>query len=477
MSNDGFTRIEPTTATILADINRENMKWSTALGDLIDNSLDAGASRVVIDIDRKGKKTNVEIRDNGSGCDKPASMMQQGFSTKSGTKSMLGRYGVGLKHASYWLCGVDGATTIVTRSGGVARMASVRWGDIIKMGEWKIPAVQELTDEQLAVDLIDNRGTSIVFRNTDGRQIKSDTFKSLRQEFGFVFSPALRGGRQIEIVLNGARHQIAAPSDPVWSESDQFEVVIGNRKARVRAGIKAPGDTSGRLGMSYTFGHRVIIADESDGLGWHSRNGFAGFVDLNEHWDLGQNKTSITDKHWEDLCDQIHARIRPMLEKLKSASMVVQFEALKDDVSMMLGEVLGGHRWNIRGDRSRVGPFPGAGPSKKRGGQGEAGSGSEAKARAHNSMRVDFYEDPNDRRGGYVESNGHCVQLNTACHRVRQARESDDRDWLVQSAAVLLLQRRCDQNLPGQRSEPFQDMMGRLWSGASRVGSVMQATA
>lgn len=464
MTEEG-TPIPPTVDSIVAEINRENMKWEAALGDLIDNSLDAGATRVLITITTRGKKSRVDVRDNGDGCAEPHRMLQQGYSTKKGKRGMVGRYGVGLKHASFYVCGMEGTTTITTKAGGSTRMATVRWGDVVRSGQWRIPPVVTLQDSDAAIALLDGRGTTVEF-DGDRRWLSSDDTKKLLERFGFVFSPALRQGRQIEFVINGKRHPLAPPKDPVWAESLQFEAVVGSRKALVRAGIKSPTDTSGRCGMSYSYGHRVIIQDESDGLGPYSRNGFAGLVELDEHWDLGQNKLSVTDSHWQDLCEKIEEQLRPMLEKLRSQSMLVQFESLKNSASMMLGQLVDeGHRWNVRGDGTRVGPFPKGGGGRPRPGAGVAPQ----KNVKRQAMRVDFYEDDEDSRGGFVEGNGYVVQLNLSCARVRRARDEGDDEWLAEAAAYFVFQQRSERMLPGQRAQPFQDAVGALWRNAVKV--------
>ena len=84
-------------------------------------------------------------------------------------------------------------------------------------------------------------------------------------------------------------------------------------------------------------------------------------------------------------------------------------------------------------------------------------------------MRVDFYEDDEDSRGGFVEGNGYVVQLNLSCARVRRARDEGDDEWLAEAAAYFVFQQRSERMLPGQRAQPFQDAVGALWRNAVKV--------
>jgi hypothetical protein len=176
----------------------------------------------------------------------------------------------------------------------------------------------------------------------------------------------------------------------------------------------------------------------------------------------------VTDDAWGELCEKIEQRLTPMLERLRGLSMVVEIESLKADASAMLGEIVGGNRWHVRGDGTRRGPFPRddkADNDRRREGKGGRGG----KGRKGAALQVDFYNDPNDTKGGYVESNGCRVNLNSACARVKRAQDEVDSVWIAESAASLLFNSQVDKMLPGQRAQPFQDSMGDLWRSPIRV--------
>src|SRR5258705_6207293 len=77
---------------------------ASAISELIDNSIQAGATRIDISFTEVGGDLPVEVsvRDNGSGMD-PFTLRQAlrfGGSTRFGDRTGLGRYGMGLPNAS-----------------------------------------------------------------------------------------------------------------------------------------------------------------------------------------------------------------------------------------------------------------------------------------------------------------------------------------------------------------------------------------
>lgn len=470
MTEQPKQKIPPTTESIRSEINREDMTWEKAIGDMLDNSLDAQATRVIVKIDKAARR--VHVIDNGEGCPEPHRMLQSGYTTKRNKKNMLGRYGVGLKHASFFFCGESGSTTILTSHGGTHQMARVCWGDVLKCGEWEIDAVCSVADNEAIHTLPELKGTSVQFApvKAAGRGFQSsDALDAMLTAFEFVFSPALRSGRQIEFHVGDRRPRVLAASrDPAWSESMEFEVAIDHRKARVRAGIKASNDKSKRSGMSFCYGHRVIIRDSADGLGDYSREGFSGLVDLDDSWVLGVNKTSVTDDAWERLLDAILERIRPLLEKLKKSTLIMQCEAIRAGVSEMLGgvlaEVMGGKRKQPSGwHRKKGGP-----PRNAKDGNGNGGD-EMRKARRGGRFHIDLYTDHEDPRGGYTDESSLRVYLNQAKPAIAEAVASGDQVFVACAAWAFWCNAESQGLLPGMRERSFDVAMGEFFSKPSTM--------
>lgn len=451
--------IAPSTDQILAEVQRESMTWEKALGEPIDNSLDAGATRITITIDKKEKR--VRIDDDGSGSDEPHMMFVSGYSTKRGRAKkdqVVGRYGVGLKHASYYLCGVDGMTTVVTGTADRCQQVRVRWRDVVKSGVWEIDAPIDLPPEAAAPALHGRSGTSLTFQPIK----RTWPYQSTYDKLAFTFSPALRSGKQVQIIVNGKPSTLSAPRDPVWSESIEFEVAVGQKVARVRAGILAVNDKSGRRGLSYSFGHRVIVADTEAGCGDFSTQGFAGFVELDHHWGLGQNKSQVTDAAWPELCEAISERLRPMLAKLKDSAQQMHSEALRGSVAGALNQILGKpKRPGRRGSKRRKSPQGGRRPVEAAtivDGLGGALGGR--KKRPGGSLNIDWLDNPDIPEAAKVDPNGSRVYLNRAKSIIAKSVETQNHEMLAVIAASHLFHSDIRSSLFGNRE--FGDLMGSL---------------
>ena len=75
---------------------------ASALAELVDNSIDAGATEVVIELAKAYGEYSLKIIDNGSGMTEAEleQALQFGGSSKFNNRSQLGRYGMGLPNAS-----------------------------------------------------------------------------------------------------------------------------------------------------------------------------------------------------------------------------------------------------------------------------------------------------------------------------------------------------------------------------------------
>lgn len=96
--------VEPNASSIIESLRAIGYSLETAVADLIDNSITAGASSICIDSPFKGNDTKLFILDNGCGMDESTlkEAMKLGSSSPSDVRSTfdLGRFGLGLKTAS-----------------------------------------------------------------------------------------------------------------------------------------------------------------------------------------------------------------------------------------------------------------------------------------------------------------------------------------------------------------------------------------
>ncbi|WP_419027036.1 ATP-binding protein [Culturomica massiliensis] len=140
----------------------------TAIADIIDNSLSAGASRVWVNFEWKGTESWITIRDNGSGMN-DAELIQ---AMRPGSwppfeergKRDLGRFGLGLKTASF---SQARRLTVVSRREGEER-AFWTWDlDYVKStGKWDLV---RFLPQGIAVDKLDEypSGTLVIWMELD----------------------------------------------------------------------------------------------------------------------------------------------------------------------------------------------------------------------------------------------------------------------------------------------------------------------
>jgi HSP90 family molecular chaperone len=79
--------------------------FSAAVADLVDNSISAGATEVVIDVEFDGDHSKVRIADNGVGMTE--NQLQEAMrygSERDYDENELGKFGLGLKTASLSQC-------------------------------------------------------------------------------------------------------------------------------------------------------------------------------------------------------------------------------------------------------------------------------------------------------------------------------------------------------------------------------------
>ncbi len=150
----------------LRDIGYE---FVTAVADLVDNSVSAGASTVDILIEFRGSTSLVLIADDGEGMTQAGLDEAMRFGTRrSYTLNELGRYGLGLKTASISQCR---RLTVISRRALSRRRLSTRVLDIDHVEEsdsWEVldtatPTVRDFA----AATLADGPGTVVAWEHLD----------------------------------------------------------------------------------------------------------------------------------------------------------------------------------------------------------------------------------------------------------------------------------------------------------------------
>lgn len=137
---NNFENVLPNPEFLIKSISEQGYELSTALADLVDNSISSGASHIDIIIDTEKKPFSVFIADNGSGMDESSLSNAMKFPSQSidnvRTMADMGRFGLGMKTASF----SQTRSFTVISTDDIEKPYSARTWDlgVLKEGTWKI---------------------------------------------------------------------------------------------------------------------------------------------------------------------------------------------------------------------------------------------------------------------------------------------------------------------------------------------------
>ena len=141
----------------------------TAIADIIDNSIAAKAKNIWIDFQWAGPETSLVVTDDGKGMSKSqlVDAMRPGSKNPLLARSQedLGRFGLGLKTASFSQCR---NLTVATKSKKTNKVKYRCWNlnYVAEVNKWKV--LKYLSDERLIARLNGlESGTSIIWQNLD----------------------------------------------------------------------------------------------------------------------------------------------------------------------------------------------------------------------------------------------------------------------------------------------------------------------
>ena len=218
----------PPRASVLVESLRDiGYSLQTAVADVIDNSLTAGAGTIELFAETHAESPAIGILDDGAGMTEAElrEAMRPGSRSPLEDRGAtdLGRFGLGLKTASFSQCR---RLTVVTRRAGATSCAVWDLDTVAARDRWIVELPDSLSgvswSDRLAAD-----GTLVVWEKLDrlvgpdGRGSRQDLVRQLAEtarHVEFVFHRFLSGresGRErVEIALNGRALQ---PFDPFHS--------------------------------------------------------------------------------------------------------------------------------------------------------------------------------------------------------------------------------------------------------------------
>lgn len=346
---------------MIESMRRRNLTWRDILGELIDNSFDAGAKRVVISF---GPHKTLSVSDDGRGCLDAGAMLNPGTHVRQETTE-LGRYGIGLKDAIYGLwCHV----LIASVSRGQSMTCEFHPDWVLKYG-WGHPRA-EIEDSS------DPTGTVIRFRSY--QRGSPGSFEDLADELSHVFAPALASGRQIIVEHCGSKKRLkqvvcSAPTLPPMDLSITDEFEVDGKKVRLVAGVVKQGVRNMRPGLAILYGHRAIKVGSGIGSEGKSIARVTGTVTLGDGWALTTNKNDLAVEDYESLAPEISHRCRSIFARGMMEARHLQLDILKSEAESRLEglrEALKQQRKPIRDCKERREPGDGRGTHQRGNGKG-----------------------------------------------------------------------------------------------------------
>lgn len=237
--------IPPNPSPLIESIRAIGYSLSTALADLVDNSITARAKTIQILSNLEAPDFKIGILDDGVGMTEGELLEAMRLGSRSPLEereqSDLGRFGLGLKTASFSQCRM---LTVVTRTKGATAIAQWDLDRIAESNKWQI----QVLDNPVSIpwmELLGERGTLVVWEKLvlgtddgDSGRKTSDFVRQMdeaRSHLELVFHRFLSGEpgrRSVSILMNDRSLE---PFDPFHSK---HPATIAGPKERIRVAHK-----------------------------------------------------------------------------------------------------------------------------------------------------------------------------------------------------------------------------------------------
>lgn len=225
---DDYSEIaKPNAASLMQSLRAFGYDTSTAVADLIDNSITAQASNVFVCFEWNNGVPWISIADDGFGMSENElfEAMKTGSKNPLDERSVddLGRFGLGLKTASFSQC-----KRLTVASKKINGPVSVRCWDLDVVSEkndWVLLKVASENASTLIKEYFNKAvsGTLVVWEKIDrivpGTHIDDEEYqkaflsyaKAVKNQISAVFSSYMHGNKKIQFFLNGRQIQMWDP--------------------------------------------------------------------------------------------------------------------------------------------------------------------------------------------------------------------------------------------------------------------------
>lgn len=326
-SKPHYVEVQPNAARTLLALREMGYDSYSAIMDLIDNSIDAGATRVRVQVREAGEDRVVEILDDGKGMDEGtlAEALRLGSNVEyEDARKRLGKFGMGLVTASISLAR---NIWIVTRQKGQpAYEATFDLPTIERENRFIITL--KPAESRRVMDTVDERGTMVRLAQIDRINDRNVArfAATLRERLGQVYRHFL--GEGFSITVNGRKVERYDPlmlDHPETTRLLETDINLGDGTRAHLIAVELPdlgaeGNAANNIlphnsGFYVVRNLREIIAAETFGFYRHHHSYTAFRAELRYHGDSTAfhedvKKSSIHPD------DRLREKLRELTEKL-----------------------------------------------------------------------------------------------------------------------------------------------------------------
>ena len=296
---DTRRRIPPKAGALVESLRDVGYSLPTAVADIIDNSITAGARNIQLIAETHSDNPALGILDDGCGMSETELIeaMRPGSKSPLDKRSArdLGRFGLGLKTASFSQCR---RVTVVSRRDGQVSCAVWDLDEVAEADDWVVDFPTDVSELPWSKELGD-AGTLVVWQKLDrligaGGELANKDFVNRLDEMArhleLVFHRFLEGEpglTKIVLALNGRE---LVPYDPFHS--------------RHRATIRGP-EESFRLGQ-HEIGYQTFTLPhykKASAADWEKHEGVEGYT-KNQGFYVYREKRLIIYGTWFNLARQ-----------------------------------------------------------------------------------------------------------------------------------------------------------------------------
>lgn len=211
----------PSPRRLMESLRGLGYSFPAAVSDLVDNSIEARATRICVNVRPDGMLSRVVIADNGGGIPEGAMREVMRYGTeREYAESDLGKFGLGLKTASMSQCRRLEVFSRTRRDGGVRHGLAWDLDKVRKNNQWNVDRIpSDKMDPEARHFLRKSPGTVVVwrkldriadFKNPQGKRAETAVFslcRELEDHLAMVFHRFIEGdeGRRVDFLLNGNR--------------------------------------------------------------------------------------------------------------------------------------------------------------------------------------------------------------------------------------------------------------------------------